>query len=127
MADLMEPCKLLWGRPLLSWQRNFGKFGLFLHKIAYNSACMADVPEMFGPTGGGVTRRPTLVAMAMATTFGLGAESTLVAYRLVIKCVGLRCDSDFTGSPEERRDRSEESFAESGRRIIDSGMSQTTH
>jgi len=25
-------------------------FGLFLHKIAYKSACMADRPEMFGPT-----------------------------------------------------------------------------
>jgi len=41
-----------------------------------NSACMADRPEMFGPTGlgGGATRGPTLVAMA--TAFGLGAESS---------------------------------------------------
>ena len=45
MADSMEPCKMLWGRPLLPWQRN-------LHKIAYKSACMADRPEMFGHTGG---------------------------------------------------------------------------
>jgi len=22
MADSMEPCKILWGRPLLPWQRN---------------------------------------------------------------------------------------------------------
>jgi len=28
------------------------KFGLFLHKIAYKSACIADRPEMFGPTRG---------------------------------------------------------------------------
>jgi len=45
MAGSMEPCKMLWGRPLLSWQRN-------LHKIAYKSACMADRPEMLGPTRG---------------------------------------------------------------------------
>ena len=24
MADSMEPRKMLWGRPLLPWQRNFG-------------------------------------------------------------------------------------------------------
>jgi len=24
MADSMEPCKMLWGRPLLPWQRNMG-------------------------------------------------------------------------------------------------------
>jgi len=52
----------------------FGKFGLFLHKIAYNSACMVDRLQMFGPTGEGATREPTLVAMA--TSFGLGVEST---------------------------------------------------
>jgi len=54
-----------------------------LHKIAYKSACMADRPEMFGPTRGfaGMADSmepckmlwgPTLVAMA--TKFGLGAE-----------------------------------------------------
>jgi len=53
-----------------------------LHEIAYKSACMADRPEMFGPTRGfsgwpihGTMQNvvgPTLVAMA--TTFGLGAE-----------------------------------------------------
>ena len=25
MADSMEPCKILWGRPLLPWQRNLGQ------------------------------------------------------------------------------------------------------
>jgi len=43
------------------------KFGLFLYKIAYKSACMADRPDMFGPTRG-----PTLVAMALK--FVLGVE-----------------------------------------------------
>ena len=54
-----------------------------LHKIAYKSACMADRPEMFGPTIGGFRDGrfnetmqnvvgPTLVAVA--TKFGLGAE-----------------------------------------------------
>ena len=33
MADSMEPYKMLWGRPLLPWQRNFGKFGLLLHTL----------------------------------------------------------------------------------------------
>jgi len=71
MADLMETYKMLWGRPLLPWQQNFGKFGVFLHKIAYKSTCMPDRPDMFGPTMGR-TRGPTLVAMA--TKFDLGAE-----------------------------------------------------
>ena len=35
MADSMGPYKMLWGLPLLPSQRNVGKFGLFLHKIAY--------------------------------------------------------------------------------------------
>jgi len=51
MADSMEPCTMLWGRPLLPWQRNFGKFGLFFVKITYKLACMPDRPDMFGPTG----------------------------------------------------------------------------
>jgi len=46
------PCKMLWGRPLLPWQRNFGKCGQFFHKIAYKSACIPDRPGMFGPTTG---------------------------------------------------------------------------
>jgi len=50
MADSMEPCKMLWRRPLLPRQRNFGKCGLFLHKIAYKSACMPDIPDVFWPT-----------------------------------------------------------------------------
>jgi len=71
MADSMETCKMLWGRPLLPWQLNFGKFGLFFHKIAYTSACMAHRCrlDMFG-----TTRGPILVAIA--TTFRLGAESS---------------------------------------------------
>jgi len=44
--------KMLWGRPLLPWQRNFGKFGLFFSQNAYKSACMPDWPDMFGPTRG---------------------------------------------------------------------------
>jgi len=27
MADSMEPCKMLWGRPLLPWQRNLARRG----------------------------------------------------------------------------------------------------
>jgi len=46
MADSMEPCTMLWGRPVLPWQRNLGKFGLFFDKIAYKSACMPDRPDM---------------------------------------------------------------------------------
>jgi len=40
------------GWPLLPWQRNFGKFGLLFHKVAYKSSCMPDTPYMFGPTRG---------------------------------------------------------------------------
>jgi len=32
MAEWMEPYKMLSGRPLLPWQRKFGKFGLLFHK-----------------------------------------------------------------------------------------------
>jgi len=57
-------------------QRNFGKFGLFFHKIACKSANVRDRPDMFGPTK---ERRPgEPIFVAMATTFALGAES----YRL---------------------------------------------
>ena len=52
MADSMEQRTMLWGRPLLPWQRHLGKFLLFLDKIAYKSACMADRPEMFAPNRG---------------------------------------------------------------------------
>jgi len=69
MADSMEPYNMLWGRPLLPWQRNFGKFGLFLQTNAYSMyACMPRRPDIFGPNRG-----PTLVAIA--TTFALGTES----------------------------------------------------
>jgi len=50
MADSKEPRTMLWGRPLLPWQRNLGKFGLFFDKIAYKSACMPGRPDMFEPT-----------------------------------------------------------------------------
>ena len=40
MADSMEPRKMLWGRPLLPWQRNLGKFWLFFDKIGHESSCM---------------------------------------------------------------------------------------
>ena len=40
---------MLWGRPLLPWQRNLRKFGLFFDKIAYESSCMPDTPDMLGP------------------------------------------------------------------------------
>jgi len=66
-----------------------------LHKIAYKSACMADRPEMFGPTRGfwgwpiqwnhTDVVRPTLVDMA--TKYGLGAEiqsPTGLVYMLVL-------------------------------------------
>jgi len=75
MADSMEPYKMLWGQPLLPWQRNFGKFGLFFHKIAYKSACMPDRPDMFGPTRGDDQGADLCCHHAMATTFALGAES----------------------------------------------------
>jgi len=52
-----------------------------LQKIAYKLACTADRPEIFGPTGGGATRGPTLVAMA--TNFGLARRGDPDAYRLV--------------------------------------------
>ena len=70
MADSMEPCKMLWGRLLLPWQRNLGECGLFFDKIAHESSCMSDRPDMFGPTR---PSRPIFVAEA--TTFAVGAES----------------------------------------------------
>jgi len=56
-----------------------------LHKIAYKSACMADRPEMFGPTAyqgvfgdgrfNGTMQNVVMpILVAMATEFGLGAE-----------------------------------------------------
>jgi len=75
MADSVEPCNMLWGRPLLPWQRNW-------HKIAYKSACIAqtkDVSAYQGVFGDGRfygtmqnVVGPTLVVMA--TKFGLGTE-----------------------------------------------------
>jgi len=70
MADSMEPCKMLWVRPLLPWQRHFCKFGLFGTKLPISwLVCQID-QKCLGITGGGkgVTTEP------MATTFGLGTE-----------------------------------------------------
>jgi len=54
MADSTEPCKMLWGRRLLPWQRNFVKFGLFFTESHIN--CMPDRPHMFGKISGETTR-----------------------------------------------------------------------
>jgi len=72
MADSMELYKMLWADRCCHSNDILANLGYFLHNIAYKSACMPDRPYMFGPTRG-PTRGPTLVAMA--TTFGLGAES----------------------------------------------------
>jgi len=67
------------GRPLLLWQRNFGKFGLFFDKIAHESSCMPDRPDMFGPTSGDDQRdRPFLPRQRH-----LRQARSLIAYRLV--------------------------------------------
>jgi len=36
IADSMEPCKMLWGRPLLPWQRNWARRG---DPVAYRLVC----------------------------------------------------------------------------------------
>jgi len=74
MADSMEPCTMLWGRPLLPWQRNLGKFGLFFDKIAITiSGLVCQIDRICLGLPGETTRGPIFVAMAM--TFALGAES----------------------------------------------------
>ena len=71
MADSMEPCKMLWGRPLLPWQQNLGKFGLFFTKSPISRlVCQID-RICLGLPGG----RPGADLVAMATTFALSAES----------------------------------------------------
>jgi len=86
MADSMEPCTMLWGRPLLPWQRNLGKLGLFFDKIAYKSACMQDRPDMFGPTRGDDQRGQSLLQWQRH----LRSARSLIAYRLVhiVVCFG---------------------------------------
>ena len=70
---------MLWGRPLLLWQQNLGKFGLFLDKIAHESSCMPDRPDTFGPTSGEEQRgRPLLPRQRH-----LRQARSLIAYRLV--------------------------------------------
>ena len=80
MADSMEPCTMLWGRPLLFCQRHFGKFGLFFDKIAHESSCMPDRPDTFGPTSRDDQRgRPLLPRQRH-----LRQARSLIAYRLVL-------------------------------------------
>jgi len=68
------------GRPLLLWQRHFGKFGLFFEKIAHESSCMPDRPDMFGPTSGDDQRGRALLPRQRH----LRQARSLIAYRLVI-------------------------------------------
>jgi len=66
----------------LLWQRHFGKFGLFFDKIAHESSCMPDRPDMFGPTRGDDQRgRPLLPRQRH-----LRQARSIIAYRLVISC-----------------------------------------
>ena len=64
MADSTEPRKMLWGRPLLPWQRNLCKFGLFFDKIGHESSCMPHTPDMFGSTRGDDQRGRSLLLPA---------------------------------------------------------------
>jgi len=83
MADSMEPCTMFCGRPLLLWQRHFGKFGLFFEKIAHESSCMPDRPNMYGSTSGDDQRgRPLLPRQRH-----LRQARSLIAYRLVCMSV----------------------------------------
>jgi len=76
MADSMEPCKCCAADPCCHGNNIWAK-------IAYTSASMADRPQMFAPTRGfsGMddSMEPCkmlwgLTLVAMATTFGVGAE-----------------------------------------------------
>ena len=95
MGDSMEPCKMLWGRPLLPWPRNVGKFGLFFTRSPITRlSCMPDRPDMFAPTRGD-DQGPIFVAMA---TFALGAESNRLpacvhVYMFVLCTVHFLCCS----------------------------------
>ena len=79
MADSMEPCTMLWGRPLLLWQRLFGKFGLFFENIAHESSCMPDTPDMFGSTSADDQRDRRLLPRQRH----LRQARSLIVYRLV--------------------------------------------
>jgi len=59
----------------------FTPLNLQLHKIAYKSACMADRPEMFGPTRGSI--RGTDPCCHGNDIYAIGAESS----RLPPACV----------------------------------------
>ena len=91
MADSMVPCTMLWGRPLLLWQRHFGKFGLFIDKIAHESSCMPERTDMFGPTRGDNQRGRPLLARQRH----LRQTRSLIAYRLVIIIISLRIAAMF--------------------------------
>jgi len=72
------------------------KFGLFLHKIAYKSTCMAHRPEMFGPTRGA---NPCCHGINIWHRHG-----DLVAYQLavVVDCLCRRlCVADVVGRDAE--------------------------
>ena len=73
------------GRPLLLWQRHFGKFGLFFEKIAHESSCMPHRPDTFEPTSRDDQRgRPLLPRQRH-----LRQARSLIAYRLVAPFVCL--------------------------------------
>jgi len=79
MADSMETCTVLWGRSLLLWQRNLGKFELFFENIAHESSCMPDRPDKFGPTSGDEQWGRSVLPKQRH----LRQARSLIAYRLV--------------------------------------------
>jgi len=50
MTDSMKPYKMLLGRPLLRWQRIFGKFGLLFHKNRFFFFVCRWKWAIFGPS-----------------------------------------------------------------------------
>jgi len=54
MADSVEPCTLynVVGPTLVVMTTKFGQIWAIFDKIAYKSACMPHIPDMFGPTRG---------------------------------------------------------------------------
>ena len=61
------------------WQQHLGKFGLFFDKIAHESSCMPDKPDMFGPTSGDEQWRRSVLKKQRH----LRQARSLIAYRLV--------------------------------------------
>ena len=64
----------------MPWQRNFGKCGLFFDKIAHESSCVPDRPDMFGPTSGDDQRGRSLLPRQRH----LRQARSLIAYRLFV-------------------------------------------